>query len=101
MPQAKRPRGEATIRAVDRTLFDPIDVVIEPEPVPDTWIFLFHPETDKVRFELSLPASIGVSGRVTSWVTRVIFDPIEPGGNETAPEVEDVHHDVDVSPRSA
>src|ERR1051325_718002 len=83
-PHTKYPRGAASIRAInDNQLAFPAlerffikQQKVERTPGVLTWILLHRRLRDGVRWELSLPKTVGSDGVIVEWEERIIFDPV-------------------------
>ena len=109
-PTTKSSKGPSTVEAVtsnqlmlDLTFFPP-----EPpqaahpsarEQQRTTWILLVHRAQGEVRYELSLPTSMGPDGRVDGWQERIILGsiPTDPDFLETASPTPPQQPDIDVA----
>lgn len=67
-------RNQLSFAEIDR--FFPLPVS---EATMQTWFLLYFAddETENIRLELSLPRYMSPEGRVTTWLERILFDPIE------------------------
>mgnify|MGYP000529984361 CR=1 FL=1 len=81
-PSNKCPKGTNTIQAINTN--NQLDLFQELIPTPtidqenfSTWILLHHITEKEIRYELSLPYSIEVNGKITSWKERIILNPIQ------------------------
>lgn len=83
-PRTKYARGPATVAAVERnqmSLFETSDPIVpgmapaRTTPMP-TWLLLVAPGVHHVHCELALPNDIDNDGNITSWVERIILDPV-------------------------
>lgn len=106
-PATKSSKGPRTAGAVTSNqlqldlVFPPVEVAELP-PVSDeqrmTWILLVHRAQGEVRFELSLPTSMGPDGRVDEWQERIIFGaiPTDPEMLEVVPSSPPDQPDINV-----
>jgi hypothetical protein len=104
-PKTAWPKGVKVRAAVKRnaaqlSLFKDLDIVpirqdVAPNPKCLLWLLVVHEGDDEVRFELSLPDSVGEDERVDEWVERIVLPsiPIDSTPNELAPEMEP---DIDI-----
>lgn len=86
-PTTKASKGPSTVEAVASNQaqfslpfeFPPVPSSTRPIHPDDrrmTWILLVHRAQGEVRYELSLPTSMGTDGRVGGWRERIIMNPI-------------------------
>lgn len=87
IPTTKSSKGPSTVEAVTSNQFQ-LSLDFPPVPIPSparpadlddkrmTWILLVHRAMDEVRYELSLPRSMGSDGRIDSWQERIILGSI-------------------------
>lgn len=83
-PKTARPRGGASIRAVQingQLAFDVVvaqlaDLAAERARGVNTWFLLyFRSESDELRAEVSLPVRISDTGFVEKWAERILLEP--------------------------
>lgn len=97
-PTTKSSKGPSTADAVTSNqaqlglpyIFDaaPAPTQADDEAEPRmTWILLVHRAPNEVRYELSLPTSMGLDGRVDGWRERIILNaiPTDPDLVEITP----------------
>lgn len=86
-PSTKSSKGPSTVEAVTTNQqqlalpfeFPPISAPARPTNTEDqriTWILLVHRAQTEVRFELSLPTSMSIDGKVSGWLERIILGAI-------------------------
>jgi hypothetical protein len=85
-PKTAYPKGVKMQAAVKRNaaqlcLFKDVEIVpirksVTPNPKCLLWLLVACESDDEVRFELSLPDSVGEDERVDKWVERIVLAPI-------------------------
>lgn len=89
-PFTKYKKGPRTVEAVAKNqlnmfaLLDPPGFKREAALLSDatlTWILLTHRAKTEIRYELSLPQTVGQDGRVTGWARRIILPPLPIDGD--------------------
>ena len=67
-------RNQLSFAAIDRSFPLPVS-----EATMQTWFLLYFAdeEVENIRLELSLPRYMNPEGRVTTWLERILLDPIE------------------------
>jgi len=108
-PSTKRKRGAVTSRLVDGNQQLKLDLPVPDQPpmttedgqeVRQTWVLLHYFDRSELRFELSVPFSIGDDGFIGSWKERIIFPP-EPIGDSDLPVLPEYAEqpDVNINPK--
>lgn len=109
-PMTKSSKGPSTAEAVASNQLT-LDLIFPAFELPQsarqssqdkqlvTWILLVHRAQGEVRFELSLPMSMGLDGRVDRWLERIIIGaiPTDPYKVEVTPPKPPQQPDIDVA----
>ncbi len=86
-PSTMNRKGELSAAVID--VNNNIQLTLPLFPIPDKksqkynieriphWFFLYYNDGAKIWMELSYPKEIGYDGRISSWYTRIIMEPVE------------------------